>query len=100
MIQKHIKKVKDKSLDIVEYVSSALDEIKKINDEYHYFNAISDDRALESAKKLALNPKGKLAGVLFSIKDCICVKGVESRAGSSILNGYKPVFNSAAVHIF
>jgi len=40
---------------------------------------------------------GALAAKEISIKDCICVKGMESRAGSEILKGYKPLFNATAV---
>jgi len=32
-----------------------------------------------------------------SVKDCICVEGMESSAGSAILKGYKPLFNATAV---
>ena len=94
MIEDHIKQVKKKEVDIVEYVKSALKDAKKIDKEFNYFNTICEDFAIETAKKVAKNPRGKLAGVLVSIKDCVCVEGVESRAGSAILNGYKPVFNS------
>ena len=41
--------------------------------------------------------KGKLSGVAVSVKDCICVKGLESRAGSAILDGYQPVFDATVV---
>ncbi|MDE1825656.1 MAG: Asp-tRNA(Asn)/Glu-tRNA(Gln) amidotransferase subunit GatA [Candidatus Micrarchaeota archaeon] len=34
---------------------------------------------------------------LFSVKDNLCVKGFESRAGSKILSGYIPPFNATAV---
>ncbi len=66
-----------------------IEEVKKINKEYHYFNKI-----IENPKK---EGKGKLEGVAISVKDCICVKGVESRAGSKILSGYKPVFDATVV---
>lgn len=93
-LEEHINQVKKKEIDIVDYTKRALKEAKKINKEYNYFNTISEELALECAKKVAKNPKGKLAGVLVSVKDCICVKDVESTAGSAILKGYKPVFNS------
>jgi len=70
-----------------------MQELKKVDKEYHYFNAISEDMALRHEKR----SKGKLAGVHVSVKDCICVKGVESRAGSAVLNGYRPLFHATAV---
>jgi aspartyl-tRNA(Asn)/glutamyl-tRNA(Gln) amidotransferase subunit A len=70
-----------------------IEETQEINKEYHYLNAISEDLALESSK----NSKGKLKDVIISVKDCICVKGVESTAGSAILKGYNPVFDATVV---
>ncbi len=92
-----IKQVKNKEIDIVEHTHKVIDEVKKIDKEYHYFNVISEDLVLQQAKELKKNPRGKLAGVAVSVKDCICVKGVESRAGSAILNGYKPVFDATVI---
>lgn len=69
-------------------------KLNKINKEYKFFNVISDD--LEKQYKNA-DKKGKLYGLPISVKDCICVKNVESRAGSKILEGYKPVFNATVV---
>ena len=41
--------------------------------------------------------KGKLFGVPVSVKDNICVQGIESTAGSKILKGYLPTFDATAV---
>ena len=40
---------------------------------------------------------GSLSGIAISVKDNICVKGVQSAAGSRILEGYKPPFDATAV---
>lgn len=74
-----------------------LKETKKIDSEYNYFNVISEGLAKKQARNLAKNPTGRLAGLAVSVKDCICVKDVESRAGSKVLNGYIPRFNATAV---
>jgi len=97
MIKEFISKVKNKEIDPIENTHKILEKIKKINKEYHYFNEISEELALELAKKAKQNPKGKLAGLPVSVKDCICVKDVESRSGSKILSGYKPSFNATAI---
>ena len=96
-VQEFIKKVHSKEIDVVEHTHKVLDEIKKINSEYNYFNTISDDLAIKQAELVKKNPKGKLAGLPVSIKDCICVKSVESTAGSKILKGYYPIFNATSV---
>jgi len=62
--------------------------IKKLNEEYFCFNTISE---LQNASE------GILKDYLISVKDCICVKDMETTAGSAILKGYKPLFNATAV---
>ena len=75
-------------------IKKIISEVKKINKEYNYFNVISGDLALKQTK----NPKkGKLSGIAISVKDCICVKDVESRAGSKILSGYYPVYDATVI---
>lgn len=69
----------------------SIEDVKKINKEYHYLNVISEDLAKSKQNK------GKLSGVTISVKDCIVVKGVESRAGSRILEGYKPLFDATVI---
>ena len=78
-------------------IKKIVEEIKKIDKEYHYFTTICEDFALGQAKELEVEPRGRLNGVLVSAKDCICVEGVESRASSKILSGYKPVFDASVI---
>lgn len=92
-----IEKVRSREIDVVEHTQKVLEECKKINKDYNYFNVISEDLALEQAEAVRKNPKGKLAGLPISVKDCIVVKGVESRAGSKILSGYRPVFDAEVI---
>ena len=89
-----IKKVKSGEVNLVEHTHKVIKNLKKINKEYHYMNNISEELALKLAEQ---NKGGRLAGVPVSVKDCLCVKGVESTAGSKVLKGYKPLFNATAV---
>ncbi len=95
-----VRAVKEGSIDVLKTVETAIADAKKINDEYHYFNAF-DETAIEQArivdKKVRKGAAGKLAGVLISVKDCVCVKGVRSSAGSAILKDYTPLFDATAV---
>src|SRR3989338_8671963 len=96
-----VEKVKNNEIDIVEHTHKIIDECKKINKEYNYFNVISEELAIsqsnEIKKQLKQSNKSlknkKLLGVAVSAKDAICVKGVESTAGSRILKGYRPLFD-------
>ncbi|MFH1456365.1 MAG: amidase family protein [archaeon] len=83
-------------MNIVEQTHGYIKEAKQLNKKYNYFNTICEDFALEQARKLDKHKgkKGKLHGIAVTLKDAICVKGVESSAGSKILKGYKPPFNS------
>ncbi|MFC1753928.1 amidase family protein [Thermoproteota archaeon] len=94
-----IKKFESGELDVVEHTNKTLDEIEKINKDYNYFNAISRNLALKQAEllKKQKNKKSKLFGIPLSVKDAICVKDVESRAGSKILSGYRPTFNATCI---
>lgn len=101
MIKDYIKKIKSGKINIVNYVKKAIASSKKINKEFNYFNTISEKEAVEQAKRIQEKIKnkkaGKLAGVLISVKDNICVKGIESTAGSKILSNYKPLFDATVV---
>ncbi|MBS3133837.1 aspartyl/glutamyl-tRNA amidotransferase subunit A [Candidatus Woesearchaeota archaeon] len=96
-IQNYIKDVKDGKISAIKTTKNILKEAKRINKDYNYFNVISEDLALELSEKADNDPKGRLTGLPVSIKDCICVKDVESTAGSKILSNYRPLFNATAV---
>ncbi|MBN2422672.1 Asp-tRNA(Asn)/Glu-tRNA(Gln) amidotransferase subunit GatA [Candidatus Woesearchaeota archaeon] len=101
-ISEYINKVKSNEIDIIEHTKKVIQECRKINKEYNYFNVISEELALEQAKELKKrikkkDTKGNLFGVHVSVKDCVCVKDVESRAGSKILFGYRPVFDATVI---
>jgi len=81
-IQEYIQKVKRKEISPVKTTQSILKEAKELNKEYRYFNTFSESLALELAEKQETSPKGKLAGLPISVKDCICVKGIESTAAN------------------
>lgn len=100
MITKFVKEALAGKIDLVAHTEKALEEAEKINKEYRYIAAWGD--AVERAKQLQEQVKngtahGRLFGVLISVKDNICVKGVESAASSAILKTYKPVFNATVI---
>ncbi|HJN56694.1 MAG: amidase family protein [Candidatus Woesearchaeota archaeon] len=99
-----VNKIKNNEIDIVEHTHKVIEECKKINKEYNYLNVISEELALEQAKNIKKSIKNKeniknkkLLGVAVSVKDSICVKNVESAAGSRILKGYKPLFDATVI---
>jgi aspartyl-tRNA(Asn)/glutamyl-tRNA(Gln) amidotransferase subunit A len=66
-----------------------LEKCKELQKKYSPFITIAD--------KVEAKGKGRLAGIAVSVKDNICTKGMQSTAGSKILQGYIPPFDAAAV---
>jgi aspartyl-tRNA(Asn)/glutamyl-tRNA(Gln) amidotransferase subunit A len=64
----------------------------------NYVEEYDEENVLEQLKQLKNSEKkGKLFGVPLTIKDAICVKGIETKAGSKILKGYKPLFDASVI---
>lgn len=100
MIKKFVADALAGKINLVEHAEKALAEAEAINKEYHYITAYAD--VVERAKELQEQvkngtAKGKLFGVMISVKDSICVKGVETTATSAILKGYKPLYNATVI---
>ncbi len=87
-------------IDLHEFYSVLFEKLRKLDRKYRFFVTLSEDHALERVsgmKKDALKKEGKLFSLPVSVKDCIVTKGIQSAAGSRILKGYVPVFQSTAV---
>src|SRR3989338_10857012 len=103
--QDFIQKIKNQEIDIVNHTEKIIEECREINKDYNYFNTISEELALNSAREIKIQLKQnnkkiknkKLLGVAISVKDAICVKYVETTAGSKILQGYKPLFDAFVI---
>jgi len=70
-------------------INNIIDKVKKLNEEYNTFVTI--------ANSTKATGDGKLKGIAVSVKDNICVKGMQSAAGSKILEGYIPPFDATVV---
>lgn len=68
---------------------STLDRVRTLDDEYHFINTLADGLNVENG--------GRLSGYTVSVKDNICVRGMESTAGSKILEGYIPPFDATVI---
>ncbi len=88
-VKEFIQEVKSGNIDTEEYITKVIEEAKKINQDYNYFNKIIEEPIV--------NKNGKIASLPISVKDCICVKDVESSAGSKIIKNYIPLFNATCV---
>ncbi|MDD3083438.1 MAG: amidase family protein [Candidatus ainarchaeum sp.] len=68
------------------------------NKKLNYIEEYDEKNVLQQLNDLKKNSsKGKLFGVPLTIKDSICVKDLETKAGSKILKGYKPLFDATVI---
>ncbi|MCI5049431.1 MAG: Asp-tRNA(Asn)/Glu-tRNA(Gln) amidotransferase subunit GatA [Rickettsiales bacterium] len=88
--------LRSKSVSSKELTQAHLDAIYA--SDLNAFTVVTDDIALAQAeaadKRLAAGEGGLLEGVPLGVKDLFCTKGVLSTAGSHILDGFKPEYES------
>jgi aspartyl-tRNA(Asn)/glutamyl-tRNA(Gln) amidotransferase subunit A len=70
-------------------MTGIIERAQELDEDYRVFNALA-----ESDDSMG---GGRLQGVAVSVKDNICVMGMETRAGSRILEGYRPPFDATVV---
>jgi aspartyl-tRNA(Asn)/glutamyl-tRNA(Gln) amidotransferase subunit A len=88
----YINFAKSGDIDIHKTAKKTIEEASSIDNDYHYFMNIADTPNFDGHKK-----KGRLYGLPVSVKDCICVKDMESKAGSKMLEGYSPIFDATVI---
>src|SRR5437879_7154799 len=79
---------------------SALDAAEKLNETLNAFLEINREGALKRADEIdARITAGETPAlpVPIAIKDNICVKGLQTSCGSSILGPYRPPYNATAI---
>ncbi len=87
-------------LGLVELVDSYLrriEETRDFNIFLEVFEKESRDRAQEIAHKISSKQAGKLAGMVFAIKDNLCYAGHRVGAASRILEGFESLYTATAV---
>lgn len=92
---------KKKKFSSAELTKSYLKNIKKAEPKIHAFVTITEERAIEDAKKAdELLAKGKdlpLLGIPFSIKDNFLTKGIRTTASSKVLDMFIPPYSATVV---
>ncbi len=77
------------NIDYPDFSAKAMSEVERVNKKYNLLVTAAD---ISKAKQAP-----HLFGLPVSAKDCICVKGVQSSAGSRILSGYLPTFDATCI---
>ncbi len=81
--------LENRNMDLEDFYSVFFSGLKRINRKLNLFVVME--------KPGRASASGMLSGLPVSVKDCICVKGMQSAAGSRILEGYRPPFDATAV---
>ncbi len=94
--------LKKKEFSSVELTEAVLSVIKEKDKDINAYLEITEDLALEQAKKadeIITNGeiKSPLMGVPIAIKDCILVEGIKCTAGSKILENYVAPYDATVV---
>ena len=79
----HLERIEAADADVKAYL--------RLTSEHAARQAVAADRAIKEGTA------GPLAGIPMAVKDVLCVKGVETTAGSQILRGFKPPYTGTAV---
>jgi aspartyl-tRNA(Asn)/glutamyl-tRNA(Gln) amidotransferase subunit A len=85
----------------VQLTQAYLNKINQLDPQIKAYLTISADIALEQAQNAddlrAQGVKKPLLGIPMGIKDVLSTKGIQTTAGSKILDGYIPVFDATCV---
>ncbi|PIR75623.1 MAG: Asp-tRNA(Asn)/Glu-tRNA(Gln) amidotransferase GatCAB subunit A [Candidatus Magasanikbacteria bacterium CG_4_9_14_0_2_um_filter_42_11] len=90
-----------KEFTSVELTQACLDRIHDRNEEINAFITVTDELALEEARKademIARGEQKMLTGIPYSVKDAICTLDVRSTASAKILDNYIPPFDATVI---
>lgn len=101
-LKEKVKQVKSGKLKAVENVMNFGKEIEKVNDNLNIF-LHRNEEAISQAKEIDKRIKegkrvGKLAGLCFAVKPCICVKGLTTNCASKVLENFVAPFNASVIN--
>ena len=77
-------------MDLEKFISDSVAKSEEIQKRFSPFVTINRKPKLESKS-------GRMLGLPVSVKDCICTAGIQSTAGSRILEGYTPDFDATVI---
>jgi aspartyl-tRNA(Asn)/glutamyl-tRNA(Gln) amidotransferase subunit A len=93
--------LRDRELSAQELLVLHLDRIRDADGDVNAFLRLTESLAAEQARQadraLEDGTAGPLTGIPMAVKDVLCVRGVETTAGSQILRGFKPPYTGTAV---
>ncbi|HZD11722.1 MAG TPA: Asp-tRNA(Asn)/Glu-tRNA(Gln) amidotransferase subunit GatA [Candidatus Binatia bacterium] len=95
------RRLREGSVSSVAVTEGILQRIFDLDNDFQAYLAVADEQALEMARvadeRRARGEDGSLLGVPVAVKDIICTEGLETTAGSRILEGYVPPYDATVV---
>jgi aspartyl-tRNA(Asn)/glutamyl-tRNA(Gln) amidotransferase subunit A len=93
-------KLRAREITSRELTHAYLDRITQLEPKIQAYITVTAERALQDAQKAderrAAGEDGALLGIPVAIKDILCTEGVQSTAGSRILEGFVPPYSATA----
>ena len=100
-IASQIQALKTREFSSSELTQHYLDRIKRLNPSLNALITVTEEKALDSAKKAdrALNGdnSNELCGIPIVHKDIFCTQGVRTSCGSKMLNDFVPPYDATVV---
>ncbi len=89
-VKEFIDESKNGNINYADFCAALNEKVHALNETYNFFQFLGDFRQRAASES-------PLYGLPVSVKDCICVKNMQSSAGSKILQGYMPPFDATVV---
>lgn len=89
-----------REIGAVELTRAYLDRIAAVDREVEAYLSVDEEGAVAAAEAVDAKSAGERLpweGVPIALKDILCVRGMETTAGSRILRGYVPPYDATAV---
>jgi aspartyl-tRNA(Asn)/glutamyl-tRNA(Gln) amidotransferase subunit A len=89
------------SISASELVTAHVERIERLDPHVKAFLRLTPEmwekQAAEADRRLRQGDPPPLAGIPLAVKDVLCVRGVETTAGSQVLKGFRPPYTATAV---
>ncbi|MGA8922187.1 MAG: Asp-tRNA(Asn)/Glu-tRNA(Gln) amidotransferase subunit GatA [Candidatus Dormiibacterota bacterium] len=84
-----------------ELLEAHMGRIEEVDGRVRAFLRLTPELAIDQAERadraLMSGEAGQMTGIPVAVKDVLCVRGVETTAGSQILRGFKPPYTGTAM---